>query len=192
MHAAGDLSFAAIGIPNAWQCLVVASPFLFIAAVKWLVGITDVFIKQLFPYWEWEKQLGWLNIRAHRRAELFWRWFGYFIYATLALALYGIVWASSALSNPAAWSDPNLVPDLMAKVATLLVCLGYWLVYLGCELLPKLRRQYEDEELQRYRVEMAAREEESETRPASRHGATDLKSWKKPLSPKLGNRARRN
>ena len=66
--------------------------FLAIAFVWWLINRTDRIIHHLFPDLEWEKSLGWLNIRAERRAKTAMRWIGYAIYAMLIASLYGIAW----------------------------------------------------------------------------------------------------
>jgi hypothetical protein len=152
---------AAIGIPSAWQCLNIAAPFLALAALRWVIHRVDHTIDRLFPHWEWEKRLGWLNIRTQRRAETALRWIGYFLYALLAAALYGIVWAAPALGQIDHWSDPAVLGEISLKLSVLLVCLGSWLVYLGFELLPKLRRQHEVDELEKFRAEQAATEGES-------------------------------
>ena len=194
MHGAMSfLVLAEIAIPTAWQCLVIASPILAVTVVWWMITRTDQVIDALFPGWEWEKRLGWLNIRASRRADAILRWIGYFIYALLAATLYGIVWSASAFSDINQTSDPNGVADGMWKFSTLLLCLGVWVLYLGWELIPKLRRQYEREELEKYRAEQAELEEEH-SHPAespSRLVATDLKSRKQSFHPSPGIRPRR-
>ncbi len=104
-----------------------------------------------FPHWEWEKKLGWLNITAERRSEAILRWIGYFIHAGMAVALYGIVWAAPALGEFGS-TDPAVIGDGASRLAVLLVCLTIWGLYLGGELIPKLRREHEQEELARYRA----------------------------------------
>ena len=62
MPGATPLSIlAAIAVPSAWQCLAVAGPFLAIGAVWWLINRTDQILNHLFPDWEWERKLGWLE-----------------------------------------------------------------------------------------------------------------------------------
>lgn len=152
---------AQIGIPDASQCLLFASPFLGAAAIYWLFWHSDKVINWVFPNWEWEKKLGWLNIRVTRRADAVLRWLGYTVYAFLAFTLYGIVWSSSAFADLEQWT-PNSVADGMSKLSILLVCLGVWLVYLGFELIPKLRNRYEREELEKYRAEHPDLEEDED------------------------------
>jgi len=168
MHGAPFFFVAEIGIPSAGQCLTFAAPFLAVAAVVWLLRRMDQIIDHLFPHWEWEKQLGWLNIRAERQANAFLRWIGYFIYAALAMALYGIIWAAQVLSSLNGWSDPSALRDLLLCLPVLLVSVGFWLVYLGLSLIPKLREQYEKDELERFRVEQKEIEQERAMNPASR------------------------
>src|SRR5271170_3083270 len=100
----------------AWQCFHFAAPFLAVAVLWWLIKRTDRVIHHLFPHLEWEKSLGWLNIRAERRANAALRWVGYGIYALLAVALYGIVWTAEGLRQLDNWSDPSVVGDLALRV----------------------------------------------------------------------------
>jgi hypothetical protein len=168
---------AEIAIPDARHCFAWIAPFLFLAAAMFIIGRMDLIIDRLFPHWDWEKRLGWLNLRAQRQAETVLRWIGYFIYAVLGLSLLGIVWAArglvDALNN---WSDPYVLSELARRIPVLLACLGLWLVYLGCELLPKMRGQYEEEELEKFRAEQAELERERELNPASRGKAPHRKS----------------
>ena len=170
-----SLFLAEIFIPTAWECLLVASPFLVLGAMWLLVRLVEQLIARLFPHWEWEKRLGWLNIRVERRAATVLRWMGYAVYAALAVALYGIVWAAPALGNLLQWDNPALVAEGAGQVPVLLICLGVWLVYLGCELIPKLRNQYEREELEKFRAAQAELEQERERQPPSRLKSSSAK-----------------
>jgi hypothetical protein len=155
MPGASSLLLAEIGIPDAGQCLTVAAPILAIFALWWVVQRVDLMIDRLFPNLEWERRLGWLNIRAQRRAEAGLRWIGYFIYAVLAVALCGIVWSARGLGAIKDWSDPSALSPLGRCLPVLLVSGGVWLVYLGCALIPKVRSQHETEELEKFRAEQA-------------------------------------
>ncbi|MCE0498599.1 MAG: hypothetical protein LV481_11695 [Methylacidiphilales bacterium] len=168
MHGMPHLVMAAVGIPSAWQCLSVAAPFLAFAALRWVIHRVDRTVEHLFPHWEWERRMGWLNLRVQRRADTILRWIGYFLYALLALALYGIIWAAPTLGQLDRWSDPGFLNEISLKLSVLLVSLGFWLVYLGFDLLPKLRRQHETEELEKFRAELAGRETEDDHPPKSR------------------------
>jgi hypothetical protein len=136
--------------------LHVAAPILAVGFIWWLVNQTERIVHWLFPNLEWEHSLGWLNIRAQRRADAAMRWLGYVIYAILIGALYGIIWGAESLRDRANWSDPWVMSDLMLRLPVLLLCLCIWCLYLGCGLLPNLRRQREKREwveLQRFREE---------------------------------------
>jgi hypothetical protein len=96
------------------------------------------------------------------------RWIGYFIYAVLAVALLGIAWASVALASLDRLEDPQVLADLALRVPVLLGCLGLWIVFLGCELIPKLRAKREMEGLKKFRAEQAEIERERERNQPSR------------------------
>lgn len=170
MHGAIPPSIVAEAILiMAWKCLVFAAPFLAIAIVWWLINQTDRIINYLFPYLEWEHTLGWLNIKAERRANAALRWLGYGIYALLAGALLGIVWAAEGLQALDNWSDPSVMGDLALRVPALFFCLGLWVLYLGGWLIPKLRAEREVAGLKKFRAEMKeAERERDETQPRSR------------------------
>lgn len=177
--------YAQIAIPDASQCLLFAAPFLGGIALYWLFQRSDRLINWIFPNWTWEKELGWLNIRANRQAETALRWIGYAFYALLALTLYGIVWGSSAFAD-LVQESPDTVAEGVGKLSVLLICIGIWLVYFGFELIPKLQNQYEEEELEKYRAEHSdsADDEDHPPKSASRWGL----SKSKPRSPLPGPR----
>lgn len=182
---------AEIAIPDAGQCLTWAAPVLAVVAMIGVLGRMDQIIDRLFPHWEWERRLGWLNIRAIRRAEKVLRWLGYFIYAVLGLALLGIVWSAQGLVETLNhWDNPHVAVELALRVPVLLASLGFWLVYLGCELLPKLRGQYEEEELQKFRAEQAELEREREQNPVSRVKTPLHQPRINPKTPTVPNRSR--
>jgi hypothetical protein len=153
----------------AWRCLVFLAPLLAIAALAWLAFRTDRIINRLFPDLQWEKSLGWLNIRAERRANTALRWLGYAIYVQLGAALYGIAWAAVGLQDwDRAAVDPAAAFDLMLRIPVLCLGLGAWLLYLGSWLIPKLRSEREEAGLKRFRVQMEELEQEREGSPRSR------------------------
>jgi hypothetical protein len=152
----------------AWKGLIFAAPLFAVAAVWWLINRTDRIINRLFPHLEWEKSLGWLNIRAERRANAALRWVGYGIHALLAVALSGIVWAAEGLRQLDNWSDPWVVGDLALRVPALGICLGAWVLYLGGWLMPKLRAEREEAELKKFRAEAEEAEKEREKHSRSR------------------------
>lgn len=169
MHGAIPPFFlAAFALPNASQALVLAAPFLAVAAVWWLINRTDRIVHHIFPDLEWEKELGWLNIRAERRANTAMRWVGYGVYLMLVDALYGIVWGAEGLQQLDNWSDPWVMGDLAMRIPALMFCLGIWVLYLGGWLIPKLRAQREAVEWKKVRAEMEETEREREEHPRSR------------------------
>jgi len=184
-----SLFLADLAIPNAGQCFRVAAPVLALIGAWWMIARMDQVIDKLFPSWEWEKRLGWLNIGVERRADTVLRWIGHAVHALLAAALYGILWGASFPSDLSRTNDPSSTAQGMSKLSTLLLCLGVWVLYLGWELIPKLRNEYEREELEKYRAELDDLEEDPAVNPSSRLATTDFSSWKKMAPrPQLGRR----
>jgi hypothetical protein len=168
MHGTTGLFLAQINIPDARECLVIAAPFLSLVALSWLVKNIDGIIEHLFPDWEWERNLGWLNFSAQRKADAVLRWVGYLIYACLAAALYGMAWAAQGLAAANSGTGAIDMTDVIWRVSVLVGALGFWVAYFGLELIPKLRNQYETEELKRFRAEQAELEKEREPDAVSR------------------------
>ena len=181
MQAPRLFIMADIAIPDAWQCFIWLAPFVTLAASIYLLRRMDLIMDRLFPHWEWERQLGWLNLAAQRRADRVLRWLGYFVYAVLGLTLLGIVWAAKGLSNFNNSDDPHVLLDLLIRIPVLLVSLLFWALYLGCELIPKLTGQYEEEELEKFRAEQAELELEREQNPSSRLKSPLHKAGANPL-----------
>jgi len=169
MHMAPFVFLAEMAIPDARQCFTWATPVLALIAACAVVGRMDTIIDRLFPNLDWERRLGWLNLRAQRRADTVLRWVAYFIYAVLGMALLGIVWSAKGLVEAMNhWSDPYVLSELARRIPVLLACLGLWIVYLASELLPKMRSQYEEEELEKFRTEQAEIEQDRARNPLSR------------------------
>jgi hypothetical protein len=181
-------SLAEIGIPTAGECLLFLAPILGVCFIWWLLHSVDLLISKLFPALEWQRQLGWLNLRSERRAEAVLRWLGYLLYAALAVALAAIVWAAVGLRQLDNWSDPMVTADLALRVPTLVLSVAFWIFYLALALAPRLRREYEREELDQYRAEQAELENDPAPHPGSRvPGPVQL--WtKSPLSAKSRDR----
>ena len=153
----------------AWRCVIFLAPVLTLAALWWLVNRTDRVINYFFPDLEWEHNLGWLNIRAERRANAALRWLGYGIYVLLGGALYGIAWAAEGMQDwDRAGNDPAVVAQLLVHAPVLVACLGAWVLFLGTWLIPKLHAEREEAELRRFRAEMAEEERLRERNPRSR------------------------
>ena len=175
----------------AWKCLVFAAPFLSVAALWWLVNRTDRIISYLFPDLEWERSLGWLNIRAERRAKAALRWVGYGTYTLLAVALPGIVWAVKGLLEIDDWADSLITGDLALRVLVLVICLGAWILYLGGWLMPKLRAEREEAALKKFRAQADEEEKEREKHPRSRiHSPLRKPRMNAPLEPLVPDRTR--
>jgi hypothetical protein len=138
----------------AWKCLVCLAPVLAVLVMTWLAFRTDRIIAWLCPDLEWEKSLGWLNIRAERRANRALRWMGYAVYLVLLGALYAIAWAAVGLQGLADVTDPLSALGLALRLPVLLLGLGAWLLYFGSWLIPKLRAEREEAQLRRFRAQM--------------------------------------
>ncbi len=137
-----------------------APPFVVLAVLAALVVRTDRIVQRVFPDLEWERNLGWLNIRAERRARRALRWVGYGIVVLLLDALVGILWSARGFPALADWSDPWVMGELALRVPALGLCLLVWVIYLGCGLLPRLRCEREEAAFRKFRAEMATRDEE--------------------------------
>src|ERR1700677_378723 len=94
--------------PGQW--LNLAAAIVCTALTWWIIKQADRIVEWLFPDNEFEHSLGWLNIRAQKRAEAGMRWIGYVIYATLAAALYGIVWAAEGFRDVGQWYGTDAGP----------------------------------------------------------------------------------
>lgn len=161
MHALEPAHLLAeIVIPDAWQCFRVIAPLVAAVGLWCLIRNIDLIINRLFPHWEWESKLGWLNFRANQQAEKVLRWIGYFVYAVLAASLYGIVWGAEAVSWLHQIDDPKVMAEVAFRLPVLLVCVGVWLVYLGLALIPRLRAEHEEHDLEKFRKETEEAERE--------------------------------
>jgi hypothetical protein len=169
MHGTPLSVMAEISIPDAPHFLRFAAPFLAVVAFLFLWNRMGAIIGFLFPNLEWEKKLGWLNITAQHRADAFMRWLGYFVYAILALALLGILWVAEGFSviDLDQWTEPQVMVELIVRMLVLLVSLGFWLYYLSFELIPKMHGQYEEEELEKFRIEQKVLDQQKSTNPGS-------------------------
>lgn len=164
--------------------LVFVSPLLFVGALWWLANRTDWIIARLFPQLEWEKNLGWFNIRAERRAKRALRLLGCVIYLTLAAVLLVIPWEMRSIVDeltPDGTDNWPLVGDVVRRLIILVSCAGAWVVFLAQWLVPKIRVEREDAGLRKYRAEIEALEGEKKRRKL-RKPATLITEYKKPRS----------
>jgi len=133
-----------------------------------LISRTDHIIHAIFPDLEWERSLGWLNIRAERRASRAMRWVGYGVVVLLLDSLAGIFWAAKGLPRLADWSDPWVMGDLVLRVPALGFCLLIWVIYLGLGLLPRLRAEREAAAYRQFRAERETLEDAQPVETPSR------------------------
>jgi len=153
------LFLAEIVVPSPEQMLVFAAPIITIAALWWLISRTERVVHHMFPYMEWEHSLGWLNIKAERRANMAMRFVRFALYVMLFDALFGIVWGAKGLRLLANWSDPWVFGDLALRVAALCFCLAIWVVYLGTYVFPRIRAEREAADWKKVQAEMKEDEE---------------------------------
>jgi hypothetical protein len=157
----GPPSFLAeIALPSMRDGLAFAAPVLTLAALAWVVFRTDRIVHAVFPDLEWERSLGWLNIRAERRASRAMRWVGSALIVLLLDSLAGILWAAKGMPRLADWSDPWVMGELALRLPALGLCLLIWVIYLGLGLLPRLRAEREAAAYRKFRANMKAVEEE--------------------------------
>jgi hypothetical protein len=161
---------AVIAIPSAIQCFFVLAPIAILAALYGILRGLDRALSRIFPGLEWQRNLGWFNIKAERQAAAALRWLGYAVMAFMASALYGIVWGAEGLRLLSRWYDPDTLAELDLRLPVLFGSLSLLLFYFGVALLPRLRREYEEEELEAFRAEWAALEEEKSSGEPSRLG----------------------
>jgi hypothetical protein len=155
-----------LAIPDPSGLLPLAGPVLAIAVAWWLISRTDQIVNFLFPHLEWERSLGWFNIKAEKRAKAAVRWIGYLVQFSLAGLLYVILQLADTFPDLGDWPDPTVTADLLIRLPVLTFCLGIWLMYLGCYLLPKIRILREESALRKFRTQMEAVETERELREA--------------------------
>jgi len=177
----------------AWKFLLFLAPFLAVAALWWLVGQTERIVHWLFPYLEWEHSLGWLNIKAERRARTALRWLGYAVYLLLAATLLGLPFGARGVEQIVdQWPTPPLTADMAVRLLTLAVCVAIWWLYLGCQLVPKLRTEREEAELKKFRAKLTEAELEREKRnPRSRITSSLPKPRQNASQPLVPDRAKR-
>ena len=171
----------ALFAPSAAQCFTVAGPVAGIFGLVWLARHGQNLVEEIFPHWRWERQLGWLNLRAHRRAETVLPWIGYFVHAGLLCALAGIVWNAYLFGNFNQWDDSTAVGYLLLHVSTFVACLAIWIVYLTTILAPKIRHDYERAELERFRRENPDPTPAENTSP--QRGIGNITVWDSPVVP---------
>jgi hypothetical protein len=165
----------ALFIPTAGQCFAVVAPVASVWGTIWFLRHGDRVIAQLFPHWQWERELGWLNLRANRRAETVLRGLRHLMHAFLLLALAGILGLSWLVGQRL---EMETGPGMFALALELIyigVGLSVWIFYFAAVLAPRLRDEYEEEELQRYRAEHPEKDDAPRSPPSSR-----ITMWESP------------
>jgi hypothetical protein len=153
--------FAATDFPSFSFAASIGVPFAVVALSVWAIWRADHIVHRLFPDAAWERNLGWLNIRAEKRAARALRWFGYGIVILLVDSLFGIYWAATGLPEYADWANPAMLVDLIVRLAVLALCLTIWGIYFGFDLLPRLRAEREEAEHKRFLAEFDSDEKRS-------------------------------
>jgi len=157
----GPIPLLAEMAPVSWHDVATfAAPVLVLAALAWVVMRTDRLVEKAFPDLEWERSLGWLNIRAERRASVAMRWVRFGVIVMLIDALVIFYWCAKGLPDLSTWADPWVMGDLALRVPLMGVCLLVWVFYLGLGLLPRVRADREAAAYRKFRAQMAAVDEE--------------------------------
>jgi hypothetical protein len=154
---------AALLIPTAGQCLQLGGPLLIALGTIWFWRNGDVVLARLFPKWEWERQLGWLNLRANRNAERILRVVTHLLHLALLLALVGILALSWRLGQPLDTDSYGGMFSIAGAWIYLIASYGFWIYYFVSILGPRVRDEYETAELERYRLENPEIAPESKT-----------------------------
>jgi hypothetical protein len=157
----GPIPLLAEVAPVSWHDVATfATPVLVLAVLAWVVMRTDRIVETVFPDLEWERSLGWLNIRAERRASLAMRWVRLGVIVMLVDALVILYWCAKGLPDLSTWADPWVMGDLALRVPLMAVCLLIWVIYLGLGLLPRVRADREVAAYRKFRAQLAATDEE--------------------------------
>ena len=164
---------AALLVPNASQCIAIGGPVLAIIGLVWFWHHGDAVIARLFPQLKWERELGWLNLRAHRRADRIMRGLTHVLHTLLLGALVGLLGFAWLLGQPHDTDSAIGLFSIPFEFIYLVFFLGIWIVYFVYLLAPRIRAEYEDQELKRWRAEHP--EEVPEMR--KRAGRFDVSVW---------------
>jgi hypothetical protein len=147
--------------PALWHdALTFAVPLGVLAGLALLVARTDRILHAVFPDLEWERSLGWLNIKAERRASRAMRWVNYGVILLLVDALVIFYWGAKGLPDLSTWNDPWVCGDLVLRVPLMALCLFIWVVYLGLGLVPRVRAEREAAAFRKFRAQILAADEE--------------------------------
>ena len=117
----------------------------------WIIANADEWIRRLFPRPNWDEELGWLQLRAERKARALLRWWSYAVHGLFAILLLGITWSSVAVGRWADRRDTDSLREMVLRLPVLAMSLALCFGYVAAELLPRLRREFDEEELVRFR-----------------------------------------
>jgi len=151
------------------QLIVMGAPIIAIGVIWWLINRTERVVHYLFPYMEWEQSLGWLNIKAERRANLAMRLVRFGVYVMLIDSLFGIIWGAKGLQQLPNWADPWVFGGLALRVGALCFCLAIWVVYLGTYVFPRIKAEREAADWKKVQAEMKEIEEAQDAREPHLH-----------------------
>jgi signal transduction histidine kinase len=139
---------------------MIVGPLLAAIGAWFLIARTDRMVHFMFPHLEWEHTLGWLNIKAERRANTALRWMRYGINILLFDALVIMIWTAQDFPNLADGTDSPELFQAAWRAALIVFCFVIWVLYLGCVLLPRARVAREQAALAKYRAEAEEAERE--------------------------------
>ncbi len=143
----------ALLVPSTAQCFAFFGPFVAMGGLVWFWRNGDALVAWLFPQLKWEREMGWLNLRAYRRADLILRCLTHVFHLVLLGALAGILGLAWLLGQPHDMDTLTGAFSIPFEFIYLALFLGIWIFYFVTMLGPRVSAEFEREELQRYRVE---------------------------------------
>ena len=143
----------ALLVPSAAQCLAFGGPIVSLAGLFWFWRHGDEWIARLFPHLQWKRELGWLNLSADRRADRIMRGLTHALHVGLLAALIGILGFAWLLGQPHDTDSTLGLFSIPFQFIYLPLFLGIWIVYFTYLLGPRVRAEFEEGELRRYREE---------------------------------------
>ena len=184
--------FADIVIPTTG--VIIVAPILAALGVWWLITRMDRIAHGVFPHLAWEHSLGWFNIKAERRARAAFRWIRRGMYLLLFDALAIMLWTACDFPSLQGPLGPGDLANLISCASLFILCLGIWVLYLGCGLLPAIRSRRDMTALKKFRAQLEELEQErGEYVPKSRvHASLAKPALQQPAAPLGPNRRRFN
>jgi hypothetical protein len=155
----------ALLVPSVSQCLAIAAPAAGIGFIIWFLRHGDRVVARLFPHWEWERRLGWLNAKANRRAETVLRGLRHLGHAFLLLDLAAFLALAWLVGGSHDMDSSIGAFSYLLEMGYFGACLVPWIYYFAVILGPRITAEFEEEELQRYRAEHPEDDGQTETPP---------------------------